>query len=214
MPFRPEDEDGFEDEDGCPDNDNDQDGVRDTEDGAPNAPEDIDGFEDQDGVPDPDNDQDGFSDDEDRCPLEAEVYNGIDDSDGCPDEGGLVTVTCDAIELGERVYFQFDSDIILPRSFPLLDQVGGAFNAARHILLVRVEGHSDDQGADDYNLDLSRRTRRGLRRYLIEQATVDATRLEAIGYGETRPIAENTSEEGQRQNRRVELVIVEQRRAA
>ena len=211
-PFRPEDEDGFEDEDGCPDNDNDQDGVRDTDDGAPNAPEDIDGFEDQDGVPDPDNDQDGFSDDEDRCPLEAEVYNGIDDSDGCPDEGGLVTVTCDAIELGERVYLQFDSDIILPRSFPLLDQVGGAFNAARHILLVRVEGHSDDQGADDYNLDLSRRRAEAVRRYLIEQASVDATRLEAIGYGETRPIAENTSEEGQRLNRRVELVIVEQTR--
>jgi large repetitive protein len=210
--FRPEDEDGFEDDDGCPDADNDGDGILDVDDGAPNDPEDFDGFEDDDGIPDLDNDQDSFLDTVDSCPLEAEVYNGIDDGDGCPDEGGLVTVTCEAIELGERVYFEFDSDVIQPRSFPLLQQVASALNAATHINLVRVEGHTDDVGAAEYNEELSRRRAASVRRYLVDTGAVDEMRLESVGYGESRPITENATDEGRATNRRVEMVIVEQSR--
>ena len=210
--FRPEDLDGFEDDDGCPDPDNDGDGILDTDDGAPNDPEDIDGFEDEDGIPDEDNDGDGLRDEDDACPLAAEIYNGIDDEDGCPDEGGLVTVTCDAIELGERVYFEFNSDVILPQSFPLLGQVASALNAATHIRLVRVEGHTDDVGPAEYNEDLSRRRATAVRAHLVDRGAVDPMRLEAVGYGETRPITENATDEGRATNRRVEMVIVEQTR--
>jgi parallel beta-helix repeat protein len=210
--FRPEDLDGFEDEDGCPDPDNDGDGILDADDGAPNDPEDLDGFEDADGIPDPDNDGDGLLDGDDACPLAAEVYNGIDDEDGCPDEGGLVTVTCDAIELGERVYFEFNSDVILPQSFPLLGQVASALNAATHIRLVRVEGHTDDVGPAEYNEDLSRRRAASVRTHLVERGAVDPMRLESVGYGESRPITENATDEGRATNRRVEMVIVEQTR--
>jgi outer membrane protein OmpA-like peptidoglycan-associated protein len=210
--FRPEDFDGFEDEDGCPDPDNDGDGILDVNDGAPNDPEDFDGFEDQDGVPDRDNDQDSFLDAVDACPMEPETYNGVDDTDGCPDEGGLVTVTCDSVELGDRVYFEFDSDVIQTRSYALLDQVASALNAASHIRLVRIEGHTDDRGIDTYNEELSRRRAASVLRYLVDQGAMQEVRLESVGYGETRPIAGNATDEGRALNRRVELVIVEQTR--
>ncbi len=210
-PILGEDIDGFEDEDGCPDADNDGDGILDEEDGAPNDPEDFDGFEDEDGVPDADNDFDSVLDGDDNCPLAAETFNGVDDEDGCPDEGGLVRITCEQVELGDRVYFEFDSDVIHPRSFDLLDQVASALQAAQHIGLVRVEGHTDSQGPDLYNEELSRRRAASVRRYLTESG-LDDTRVESVGYGETRPITGNETEQGRATNRRVEIVIVEQSR--
>jgi len=210
-PNIPEDRDGWMDEDGCDDADNDGDGILDSVDGAPNDPEDFDGFQDEDGIPDLDNDFDNIPDGDDQCPMEPEVINGVSDDDGCPDEGGLVLVTCESIELGESVYFETDSDVIMPRSFDLLNQAASALRVARNIALLRIEGHTDNRASEEYNLDLSQRRADSVRRYLIEEGVVD-TRLVSRGYGETTPIATNDTEEGMALNRRVELRIVEQTR--
>ena len=210
-PFQPEDLDDFEDADGCPDPDNDGDGILDVNDIAPLDPEDFDGYMDEDGDPEPDNDFDSILDGDDSCPLEPEVFNGVDDFDGCPDEGGLVLVTCDSVELGEKVHFAFDSDVILEDSFELLTQVATALQAAEHVLRIRIEGHTDDRGPDVYNAELSDRRAQSVRQFLIE-AGLSPERSTAVGYGETMPIAPNTTDEGRATNRRVEIVIVEQTR--
>ena len=90
--------------------------------------------------------------------------------------------------------------------------MASALNAATHIRLVRVEGHTDDVGPAEYNEDLSRRRATAVRAHLVDRGTVDPMRLEAVGYGETRPITENATDEGRATNRRVEMVIVEQTR--
>ena len=206
-PDIPEDFDGFADEDGCPDPDNDGDGILDVDDDCPDDPEDLDGFEDEDGCPDPDNDQDTILDINDLCPLEPETFNDIDDEDGCPD---MVVLTCTAIELGDKIYFEYNSDVILERSFGLLNNVATLLNAVTEVKLVRIGGHTDHRGSDEYNLELSDRRALAVLRYLVDRGTVDETRLQSRGYGESRPIADNESEEGMAENRRVEFVVLEQ----
>jgi outer membrane protein OmpA-like peptidoglycan-associated protein len=71
---------------------------------------------------------------------------------------------------------------------------------------VRVEGHTDSDGKDEANLDLSDRRAKAVQRYLVDKG-VAAGRLEAVGYGETRPVKPNTSKTNKEANRRVEFVI-------
>jgi OmpA-OmpF porin, OOP family len=69
-----------------------------------------------------------------------------------------------------------------------------------------AEGHTDSQGDDAYNQELSERRAGAVRQYLIETYGIAADRLEAEGFGESRPVADNETPEGRQQNRRVELV--------
>jgi uncharacterized repeat protein (TIGR01451 family) len=208
-PLQPEDKDGFQDEDGCADPDNDEDGVEDTADKCPPRPEDKDGFQDEDGCPEPDNDRDGIPDGQDKCPNEAEVINGTNDEDGCPDEGkGKVQVTAGKLLILEKVYFATNKDLVLARSFPLLQQVAAVLRANPQLAKVRIEGHTDSQGDDAFNLDLSQRRANSVRRFLVEQG-IAAERLEAVGYGETKPVDTNKTAQGRENNRRVEFTIVE-----
>jgi OmpA-OmpF porin, OOP family len=209
-----EDKDGFQDEDGCPDPDNDQDGILDVDDLCPNQPEDKDGFEDQDGCPDPDNDNDRILDKDDACPRRdgetakktAETYNGVDDTDGCPDRGRVV-VTDTKIEILDKIYFEYDSDVIQKRSFGILDAIAATMQGNPDIKLVEIQGHTDERGSDAYNLDLSDRRAASVRRYLTEHG-VDAGRLQSQGYGETQPIAQGRNEAAWAKNRRVEFLIL------
>lgn len=70
-----------------------------------------------------------------------------------------------------------------------------------------IEGHTDNYGTDEYNQTLSENRAKSVRDYLVEHG-VDGRRLSSVGYGESRPIATNSTDEGRRQNRRVELKIV------
>jgi outer membrane protein OmpA-like peptidoglycan-associated protein len=206
-PDEPEDFDGFEDEDGCPDPDNDKDGILDKVDLCPNDPEDFDGFEDEDGCPDPDNDHDRIPDKLDKCPNEPETYNGFEDEDGCPDKG-LVVVTRGKLEIMDKIYFETDKDEILPRSFPLLDQIAGTIKGHPEILLIEVQGHADERGDDEHNLDLTDRRAKSVMRAL-EDRDVSLGKLRAKGYGETKPICTQHNEECWSKNRRVEFIIIQ-----
>jgi large repetitive protein len=205
----PEDKDEFEDTDGCPDPDNDRDGLLDVRDSCANDPEDNDGIADEDGCPETDADADTIADVVDKCPLAPEVLNGFEDADGCPDEGGKVLVTCAKVEIKEKVFFDTGKSTIQSRSFALLDEVAAVLKQAIHIKRLRIEGHTDDRGNDSFNLTLSQARASAVREYLIAKA-VDASRLEAEGFGEKRPISSNSSARGREQNRRVEFFIAEQ----
>ncbi len=209
-PLAPESFNDNMDDDGCPDEDKgdkDGDGYDDDVDRCPMDAEDRDGWQDEDGCPDLDNDGDGIPDREDKCPNEKEIFNGQDDEDGCPDDGSRVKVQDTAIEITEAIYFDSGRDSIQSRSNSLLDEIAAVLVAHPEIKRVRVEGHTDSQGAESTNLRLSDARAKAVRRYLIDKG-VEAGRLDARGFGEMYPIAPNDSAEGRARNRRVEFVIV------
>ena len=197
-------------ENGCPDDDLDGDGIPNKYDKCPEIIEDRDGFEDGDGCPDTDNDKDGIPDTQDDCPNEPENKNDFLDEDGCPDDPDQkVVVSKNKIIITEPVYFATSKAKILDQSLPILDEVARVLKENTQIQLVRIEGHTDSRGSDTYNQKLSQERAESVRKYLMRQG-IDRDRLEAAGYGETQPIAENETPEGRAKNRRVEFTIVDQ----
>ena len=230
-PTDPEDKDGFQDEDGCPDRDNDNDGVADDADKCPFEPEDKDDYQDSDGCPDEDNDGDGLADKDDMCPTQPGPQENkgcpdkdrdgdtvVDRLDKCPDEPGppdnegcpkkltLVELKEDKIEIKQKIFFATGRANILPRSFPLLNEVVEVLKAHPN-LRIRIEGHTDIRGGRLYNLRLSEARAASVRRYLIEHG-IEPERLESKGYGPDQPIASNRTAAGREQNRRVEFMII------
>ena len=205
-PDEPEDKDGFQDEDGCPDPDNDGDGIADNDDMCPNEPEDKDGFEDDDGCPDPDNDKDGIPDKDDKCPTEPETYNGFEDEDGCPDKGRVI-VRKGKIEILDKIYFETDKAIIKPISYPILNAIAATLKGNPQILLVEIQGHADERGSHEHNDKLTSDRAHAVMVYLTEKG-VEASRLQAQGYGERRPVCNEHNEACWSRNRRVEFVIL------
>jgi outer membrane protein OmpA-like peptidoglycan-associated protein len=196
-PNQSEDRDGFQDEDGCPEPDNDRDGIPDAQDTCPREPEDRDGFEDSDGCAETDNDGDGVPDVDDGppdpgghfgvCRNLPETPGGRDahDPDGCPDSAVRVDVTARRIRV-PPVFFDTNADVIQERSFADLQYVAEILAANSWIRRLTVEGHTDDRGTDEYNLDLSRRRAASVVRFLVEHG-VDPSRLRPEGYGRSRP---------------------------
>ena len=207
-PTLAEDRDGFEDNDGCPDLDNDQDGFQDEVDKCPNDKEDRDQFEDEDGCPDLDNDKDGIKDTDDRCPMQPETINGVTDEDGCPDKKyTLIKVTKERIEISQKVRFKTGRSKVLKASFEMLDQVADAI-VTNKIRKVLVEGHTDDVGAASTNMRLSQKRADAVRDYLVGKG-VSADALDAIGFGEIRPLEKARTRAARAKNRRVEFKIIE-----
>jgi len=103
------------------------------------------------------------------------------------------------------VTFATNQSSIDPRFYPALDDVAAVFNRYDQSV-IDVIGHADSDGADDYNLNLSRQRASSVAQYLVSR-NVLADRLFVDGKGETAPIASNATAEGKAQNRRVEILI-------
>ena len=104
------------------------------------------------------------------------------------------------------VEFKTGSSDLLVESYPALDKV--AETAKKYPQLkLRVEGHTDNVGADDYNMLLSQKRAESVRDYLVSKAGVPADQVTAAGFGKTRPIADNGTASGRAQNRRVEFIF-------
>jgi outer membrane protein OmpA-like peptidoglycan-associated protein len=205
-----EDFDSFEDGDGCPDLDNDRDKILDLDDLCPLVPEDRDGFDDEDGCPDTDNDRDRILDQSDRCPNEPETYNNVDDRDGCPDKDdprALIVEQKGRIDILKPINFEYDRDVIKRDSYRILDAIVAALQGSSGIELLEIAGHTDEQGNDAYNLDLSIRRAAAVLRYLTEKG-VAPNRLESQGYGETVPVDTRSNPVAWAKNRRVEFLIL------
>ena len=106
----------------------------------------------------------------------------------------------------KNIFFKFDSDSLLPESFSELNRLV-EFMKKHPEIDIEIAGHTDSIGAEDYNMDLSRRRANSVKNYLISQG-IDSKRLIARGYGESRPIADNGTPEGRAMNRRVEFKVV------
>ncbi|GAB4513182.1 MAG: hypothetical protein Tsb0020_31350 [Haliangiales bacterium] len=203
-PNEAEDKDGYQDEDGCPDADNDGDGIPDTDDQCTGDAEDMDGFEDTDGCPDADNDGDGIADTADQCPMEAETANGYEDGDGCPDE--VPEEVAKFTGTIEGIRFANGQARILPISRRVLDQAVAVL-VQYPDLRLEISGHTDDRGTAERNTELSQQRADAVKAYFIEKG-IDEVRLKTIGYGPTKPVAENTTPKGRAQNRRVEFRLL------
>ncbi|MCP4806512.1 MAG: OmpA family protein [Proteobacteria bacterium] len=123
-------------------------------------------------------------------------------------QSGRVKVEGDRVVILDKVFFELDSDVIKRESFSLLDEVVETLMNHPEITLIEIQGHTDDQGADEYNLDLSMRRAQAVRTYLV-QTGIEDERLMAQGYGESQHLVAGTSEEARAANRRVEFHIRE-----
>ena len=107
-------------------------------------------------------------------------------------------------------YFEFDDYRIGEASYPILDEVVNIMNRYPKLRL-EIAAHTDNMGSFEYNMTLSQKRAQSMVDYLVENG-IAAERLIGKGYGESRPIASNTTEEGKMLNRRVEFIILDERK--
>jgi OOP family OmpA-OmpF porin len=103
------------------------------------------------------------------------------------------------------ILFDSGSDRIKAESYKTLADIGQLL-IENPGLRLSIEGHTDSDGAEDYNLKLSQSRANSVRLYVIQTYKIDGSRLEAKGWGETKPIDTNNTPEGKANNRRVELI--------
>ena len=175
---------------GCP-LDNDNDGIVNEEDRCPDAagPLSLKGC--------PDTDGDGVPDIDDRCPN----VKGTIANKGCPEiaKEDLVKIT----NIASKIFFETNKDILKVASLEQLDELTKILKKYGTANLL-IEGHADSQGTDEYNLTLSQKRTEAVKKYLMGKGIMES-RLTAVGFGESKPIADNNTAEGRAKNRRVEL---------
>ena len=118
-------------------------------------------------------------------------------------EGNLLAVT-----FRGDVTFDTNSTVVRPGLQSELHRVAGVMNQYPNTL-VRVEGHTDSKGSDEYNMDLSNRRAFAVKNLVAQRGIADS-RLDVVGYGETMPVATNDTAAGRQKNRRVEIKIAPQ----
>jgi outer membrane protein OmpA-like peptidoglycan-associated protein len=208
---------------GCPDTD--LDGIFDYLDDCPT----ISGPIENKGCPWPDTDGDGILDKDDDCPLlagplankgcpykDSDGDGLLDKDDDCPNTVGPISNKgCPVIEKEveevlktafDALEFSFGKDVILPVSFPSLEELAQVLNK-KATWKLQISGHTDNVGDEQANLILSKKRAESLKNYLIAKG-IDGNRLITEYFGETKPIADNTTDLGRQKNRRVEMKIV------
>ena len=111
------------------------------------------------------------------------------------------------IIITQKIHFEFNRSNIRPISYPILNDVVELLKRNPQIAQVRVEGHTDWVGGDAYNKILSQRRAQSVVNYLVQHG-VERSRLVPVGYGESRPIADNNTTEGRAKNRRTEFTVI------
>ena len=181
---------------GCP-SDDDGDGIYNGIDKCADTPKGV--SVDRDGCP-LDSDNDGVTDEIDQCPN---TLPGVQvDKVGCP-----VKKKEDLNELRKGIRFEFNSAKLTKTSYPTLDDIANLMKKYSKAKL-EVQGHTDELGTEEYNQKLSERRANTVVDYLAKKG-IDSSRLRAVGYGASRPKADNKHEKGREENRRVELVPFE-----
>ncbi|MFA6582197.1 MAG: thrombospondin type 3 repeat-containing protein [Paludibacter sp.] len=178
--------------------DTDGDGVADYLDKCPNTPAAAFGKVGLDGCP-IDTDGDGIADYLDKCPK----ISGTTSNNGCPEvKKEVKTLFKKALQ---GIQFETGKANIKPSSFNLLNQIANAL-ILNPTYLIEVQGHTDNVGGDDYNMNLSNERAASVRAYLISKG-VSEVKITSKGYGETTPLASNNTSAGKAMNRRVEFVV-------
>ena len=203
--------------------DSDNDGVKDSADRCPDTPAGV--TVDSRGCA-MDSDGDGVTDDKDRCPdtvrgakvdaygceMDGDSDGVVDRLDECPDSPQGAQVDVRGCEIKEEialrgVNFESNSDRLLPGATTRLDQAAATL-LKNPTIKVEVAGHTDSDGAAEYNESLSARRAKTVQDYLAANGVAD-DRMTVRGYGEAEPVAPNNTAAGKAENRRVVLRITE-----
>ncbi|MDR8393547.1 OmpA family protein [Aliifodinibius sp. S!AR15-10] len=184
---------------GCPDSDGD--GIPDDKDECPQQS----GKVDNNGCPptaQSDADGDGVADAQDNCPNVA----GPSSNNGCPEKKELSSVVKQDLKtIIDNLQFSTGGANIAPVSYDELDRLAEIMTEDPDLRLI-IRGYTDNVGDPNTNLKLSVARANAVKEYLVARG-VNTNRVFAFGYGETNPVASNDTEEGRRQNRRVELEL-------
>lgn len=121
----------------------------------------------------------------------------VDTVQAAPDSRGAT--------LAERIHFALDRYDLSPEARTTLASKAEILRASPNVML-RIAGHADERGSDEYNLALSKRRAAEVRRFLMQQG-VDSTRLETVGYGEEQPVDPSDTEPAWAMNRRAEFSV-------
>ena len=185
--------------DGCPNKDADGDGILLPDDKCPaekgTAPDGC--IHDKDG--------DGIPDEADKCPEQAETKNGFEDADGCPDELPKEVAKFSGVVKG--IQFDFAKATIRPESNKLLDEAVKVL-AQYPELRISISGHTDNVGDAQTNLELSQARAQSVKDYLVSKG-VDTSRIETRGAGANEPVADNATDKGRQENRRIEFKLLQ-----
>ncbi len=112
------------------------------------------------------------------------------------------------VVIDQKIHFDFNKSDIKSESYGILDDVASVLKANSKIQKVRVEGHTDSIGSDEYNQKLSEQRANAVKGYLVGKG-IEGGRLNVVGFGESRPLADNNSDAGRAQNRRTEFNVAE-----
>ncbi len=145
-----------------------------------------------------DTDGDGIPDYKDTCPTEKGTteLNGCPSASGTESAGGVATSK-------DNIQFEFNSSVLKTESYATLDRMVSMLSASKSAKLG-LAGHASIEGTSEYNQQLSIDRANAVKTYLVN-AGVESKKISVRGYGETRPIASNDTEEGRMLNRRVEF---------
>jgi len=178
---------------GCPDTDGD--GINDKED---NCPEEA-GTIENNGCPWPDADGDGVADKVDECPE----VPGIEENNGCPAISEAVIQELN--NEGSMIRFKASSSVIGKDSSPCLDKIKSILDNYPKINII-IEGHASSDGSKSFNQKLSEDRANSVKTALVDKGA-DQNRLEPIGFGEEKPLKDNSSVKGRKSNRRVQFSL-------
>jgi len=161
---------------------------------------------------DGDQDGDGVFDRRDRCPDTPPNtpvrHNGCplpEYPDGAPAAEPMVEVS-EPVRVELDVKFDFDKSVVKEESQADIKALAD-FMAQYPQTTTTVEGHTDSVGSDAYNQGLSERRANAVRDELVNRYGISADRVSSVGYGESRPVADNGTDEGRAINRRVEAEV-------
>jgi outer membrane protein OmpA-like peptidoglycan-associated protein len=188
-----------------PNLDTDGDGIPDVIDQCDDMAETYDGFDDEDGCPEFDGDQDGVPFERDACPRDP-IHPEQDPrySDGCPK---VAEFAGDRIVITQAIFFAEGRAELMPSAMPVLEAVLGVINDHPEIAYFLVEGHTNQNGSDAFNLRLSDARAFAVMSWLGEQG-VPSGRLLSKGFGESRSLVEADDPSAEAVNRRVEFRVV------
>ena len=178
--------------------DTDGDGVPDFLDKCANTPTEAKGKVDEKGCP-IDSDGDGIPDYLDNCPKIV----GVAANHGCPELKKEVKALFQKALQG--IQFETGKDVIKKTSNLILNQIVKVL-VDNPTYLIEVQGHTDNVGKPEMNLELSTKRANAVRNYFIVNK-IEETRIKAIGFGDTKPVASNSTTQGKAKNRRVEFIV-------
>ncbi len=121
-----------------------------------------------------------------------------------------VVVEDNRIVINEKIQFDFNKATIKAESDSLMQEIIKVIKDHPHIKKLAIEGHTSSEGSDKYNLKLSDKRAKAVLEYLVKKGELPKEMFTAKGFGETKPIGDEATEEGKEKNRRVEFNITEQ----